>query len=116
MYFEVVHIVPSNRKPFDLRSHQIKIRLRKIGKSTLERNKIANDKVKAKFDATDFRHKNRSRYYYAYLHKRTRNPEDDDDDGVLNDWSMRLGFTPHQQCIEKEHEAELASIARMLGN
>ena len=115
MYFEVVHIVPSmSRKPFDLRNHQLKIRLRKIGKSKLERNKIANDKFKLKVDAATG--KDGFRKLHAYQLKRDRNPEDDGDDGVLNDWTMRLGPTPEEQFMEAEHEEELASIAAMLGN
>jgi len=116
MYFEVVHIVPSmSRKPFDLRNHQLKIRLRKIGKSKLERNKIANDKFKLKVDAAKEKD-GYMRKLYAYDVKRERNPEDDDGKGVLNDWSMRLGPTPEEQFAEAEHEAELASIAAMLAN
>ena len=122
VYFEVVHIVPSNRKPFDLRSHQLKVRLRKIGKSTLERNKIENDKLKAKADAKfddKFKYKDIKdgfRKTRAWENRRERYPEDDDGKGVLNDWSMRLGASPEEQFMEAEHEAELASIAAMLAN
>ena len=87
MYFEVVHVVQGNRKPFDLRSHKLSVRLRKIGKSTLEKNKIRNKELMHGDTPEERRAK-------ASKNKFKLKPEDDDDEGVLNDWTMPLADSP----------------------
>ena len=89
VYFDVVHVVQASREVHDLRSHMMSVRLRKIGKQKLTKNKIANDKLKPA-DETKCPMSKLVKYWEA-RHKR---PEDDSDDGVLNDFCIPLGEPP----------------------